>query len=164
MPMIGMGADISALIDATVAGNSDQIITNARSLLERGAPAAVLAGRVGMIAAHGDDDGHAILTLNAASTLSRWVNALSQTPGQDVPGHERELPLLVQALVATTPAVWAGQGAHYNYPEPLFPSGLSEGKTVDELIHDAVYSNDANLVERLLFGLYGTGADYRAMQ
>src|SRR5216683_2816173 len=67
-------------------------------------------------------------------------------------------------LAATAPAVRAGQAAHDTYPEPLFPSGLPEGKTVDEVMHDAIYGNNAALVERLLFGLYGTGADYRTMQ
>jgi hypothetical protein len=164
MPMIGMHTDISALLDAIVAGNTDQIIAAARSLLQQGAPAAVIAGRVGMIAAHGDQDGHAILTLNAAGCLSRWLDALPLTPEEEGRGRERELPLLVQALVATAPAVRAGQAARDTYPEPLFPSGLPEGKIVDELMHDAIYGNDAALAERLLFGLYGTGADYRTMQ
>src|SRR5207247_11362407 len=31
-------------------------------------------------------------------------------------------------------------------------------------MHEAVYSNDAVHVERLLLGLYGTGADYRTME
>jgi len=164
LPMIGMHTDISALLDAIAAGNTDQIIATARSLLQQGAPAAVIAGRVGMIAARGDQDGHAILTLNAAGCLSRWLDALPLTPEEEGRGRERELPLLVQALVATAPALRAGQAAHETYPEPLFPSGLSEGKIVDELMHDAIYSNDATLTERLLFGLYGTGADYRTMQ
>src|SRR6266581_3055537 len=164
MPMIGMYTDISALLDAIAAGNEDHIIATARPLLQQGAPAAVIAGRVGMIAAHGDQDGHAILILDAAGCLSRWLDALPLTPEEEGRGRERELPLLVQALVATAPAVRAGQAAHDTYPEPLFPSGLPEGKTVDEMMHDAIYGNDAVLVERLLFGLYGTGADYRTMQ
>src|SRR6266571_5028674 len=164
MPMIGMYTDISALLDDIAAGNEDHIIATARPLLQQGAPAAVIAGRVGMIAAHGDQDGHAILILDAAGCLSRWLDALPLTPEEEGRGRERELPLLVQALVATAPAVRAGQAAHDTYPEPLFPSGLPEGKTVDEMMHDAIYGNDAVLVERLLFGLYGTGADYRTMQ
>src|SRR5438876_4795904 len=162
--MIGMHTDISALLDAIVAGNTDQIIAAARSLLQQGAPAAVIAGRVGMIAAHGDQDGHAILTLNAAGCLSRWLDALPLTPEEEGRGRERELPLLVQALVATAPAVRAGQAARDTYPVPLFPSEIGEGKTVDELMHDAVYGNDATRIERLLFGLYGTGADYRTTE
>lgn len=161
MPMIGMGADISALVDATIAGDSNQITSTARALLQQGASAAVLLGRVGMIAAHGDADGHAILTLNAASSLSHWLTAL---PEEGVQRQERALSLLVQVLVAIAPAVRAGQSAHDTYPEPLFPSELPHGKTVDEMMHAAIYENDATLVERLLFGLYGTGADYRTMQ
>ena len=162
MPMIGMYTDISELLDAIVAGNEDRISATARPMLQQGVPAAVVGGRVGMIAAHGDKDGHAILILNAAGCMSRWLDALPLTPEEE--GRERELPLLVQALAATAPAVRAGQAAHDTYPAPLFPSGLTEGKTVDELMHDAIYSNNVMLTERLLFGLYGTGADYRTMQ
>jgi len=154
MPMIGMGADISALIDATVGGDSNQIITTARALLRQGAPAAVLLARVGMIAAHGDSDGHGILIINAAAELSRWLNVLPRNPAEDPRSRERELPLLVQALVATAAAVSAGQAAHDTYPEPFFPSELPEGETVNEKMHEAIYGNDAALVERLLFGLY----------
>jgi len=164
MPMIGMRADISALVDAIVAGNSNQIIAIARNLLLQGAPAAVIAGRVGMIAAHGDEDGHIILTLNAAGSVSRWLDALPLSPEETGRGRERELPLLVQALVAAAPAIRAGHAVHDTYPEPLFPSGLPQGKTVDDMMHEAIYSDDTILVERLLFGLYGTGADYRTMQ
>jgi hypothetical protein len=117
-----------------------------------------------MIAAHGDKDGHVILTLNAAGSVSRWLDALPLSPEEEGRGRERELPLLVQALVATAPAVRAGHAARDTYPEPLFPSGLPQGKAVDNMMHEAIYSDDATLVERLLFGLYGTGADYRTMQ
>ncbi|HLX57655.1 MAG TPA: hypothetical protein VKR83_11575 [Ktedonobacteraceae bacterium] len=167
MPTIGMGVDISTLIDAIVAGdtaNTAHITADARELLERGAPAAELAGRVGMVAAHADPDGQAILTLNATAVLSRWVASLSQAIGEDQYSHLQELPLLVQALTATAPFVKAGLATHDTYPEPLFPSGLPEGKTVDDMMREAVDHNDALQVERLLFGLYGTGADYRTMQ
>ena len=164
MPSIGMRTDISALIDATVAGDSNAILAAGRELLQRGAEAAELIGRMGMIAAHGDSDGHAILTLSAASAISRWLIALPQLPEQNGQSHERGLPLLVQALVATAPAVRAGKDAHDTYPEPFYPSEMPEGKMVDEKMHDAVYGNDATLVERLLLGLYGTGADYRTME
>src|SRR5438105_7461495 len=120
MPTVGIYVDISTLVDAT--GDSNQIITTGRELLQRGAAAAELLGRVGMIAAHGDSDGHSILTLDAAAALSRWVPTPPLAALQDIPSHKRELPLLVQALVATAPAVQAGQAAHDTYPEPLFPS------------------------------------------
>ena len=164
MPTVGMGVDISTLVDATISGDSDQIIVAGKQLLQRGATAAELLGRVGLIAAHGDSDGHAILTLDAAAALSRYFLAVVPPPEQDPQSHEQELPLLVQALVATASTVKAGQAAPHNYPDPFFPSELGEGHTVDEAMHQAVYNNDATTVERLLFGLYGTGADYRTME
>lgn len=164
MPTIGMGVDISTLVAATVSGDSNRIIAAGRILLRRGATAAELLGRVGLIAAHGDSDGHPILTLDAAAALSRFFMAIPTPPEQDPQSHEQELPLLVQALVAAAPAVKAGQEAHDSYPAPLYPSELGEGHTVDEALHQAIYGNDARQVERLLFGLYGTGADYRTME
>ena len=164
MPTIGMNINISSLENATVAGDSNQIIEIGRHLLEQGAPAAELLGRIGLIAADGDSDGHTILTLNAAGAMSRWVIALTRMQGEDTSNHARELPLLVQALVATAPTVHAGANAHITYPDPFFPSQLGEGHTVDEAMHNAVYGNDQTMVERLLFGLYGTGADYRTME
>ena len=164
MPSIGLNTDISSLIDATIAGNSDQITGVARELTQRGADASELIGRVGMIAAHGDSDGHSILTLDAASMMCRWLLALQYTLGENAPDNTRGLPFLVQALVAATPALRAGKVAQKEYPAPLFPSGLAEGQTVNSAMHDAVFSNDRTMVERLQLGLYGTGADYRTMQ
>ncbi len=164
MPSIGLNTDISSLIDATIAGNSDQITGVARELTQRGADASELIGRVGMIAAHGDSDGHSILTLDAASMMCRWLLALQYTLGENAPDNTRGLPFLVQALVAATPALRAGKVAQKEYPAPLFPSGLAEGQTVNSAMHDAVFSNDRTMVERLILGLYGTGADYRTMQ
>src|SRR6266581_9638053 len=164
MPSIGLNTDISSLIDATIAGNSDQITGVARELTQRGADASELIGRVGMIAAHGDSDGHTILTLDAASMMCRWLLALQYTLGENAPDNTRNLPFLVQALVAATPALRAGKVAQKEYPSPLFPSGLAEGQTVNSAMHDAVFSNDRTMVERLILGLYGTGADYRTMQ
>lgn len=164
MPSVGMNIDIASLIDATAAGNSDQITGVARELIQRGADASELIGRVGMIAAHGDSEGHTIMTLDAASMMCRWLIALRSTFAGDIPDHTRGLPFLVQALSAAAPAVRAGKQTQTSYPAPLFPSGLPEGQTVNSAMHDAVFGNDVTMVERLLLGLYGTGADYRTMQ
>ena len=164
MPTVGMHIDISSLIDATVASNTDQIIAVARELTQRGADASELIGRVGMVAAHGDNDGHTIITLDAASMMCRWLLALHYTLGEDTLDNTRGLPFLVQALAAAAPAVRAGKEAQKDYPAPLFPSGLAEGQTVNSAMHDAVFGNDATMVERLILGLYGTGADYRTME
>ncbi len=164
MPSVGMNTDISSLIDATISGNTDQIIAVARELTQRGANASELIGRVGMIAAHGDSDGHTILTLDAASMMCRWLLALQYTLAENTPDNTRGLPFLVQALAAATPAVRAGEKAPKEYPAPLFPSGLAAGQTVNSAMHDAVFGNDKTMIERLMLGLYGTGADYRTMQ
>ena len=164
MPSVGMNTDISSLIDATASGNTEQIIAVARELTQRGANAAELIGRVGMVAAHGDSDGHTILTLDAASMMCRWLLALQYTLAENEPDYTRGLPFLVQALATAATSVRAGEQAQKDYPEPLFPSGLTAGQTVNSAMHDAVFGNDRTMVERLMLGLYGTGADYRTMQ
>jgi hypothetical protein len=166
MASVGMNIDIATLVDATVAGDSDQIIAIGRELTQHGADASELIGRLGMIAAHGDSEGHTILTLDAASMMCRWLIHLHYTLGEDALNHTRGLPFLTQALVAAAPAVRAGKAAQerVSYPAPLYPSGLPEGQTVNSMMHEAIFGNDVTMVERLLLGLYGTGADYRTMQ
>ena len=164
MASIALRTNLSPLVDATIASDPDQIIAIAHPLLEQGGHAAELIGRIGMIAAHGDSDGHAILTLDAAGILSRWVEMLPHIIGEDRQSPLQALPLVVQALVATAPAVRAGNAADDTYPQPFFPSELPQGQTVNVKMHEALFGNDATLVERLLSGLYGTGADYRTIQ
>jgi hypothetical protein len=166
MASVGMNIDIAPLVDATSAGDSDQIIAVGRELTQHGADASELIGRIGMIAAYGDSEGHTILTLAAASMMCRWLIPLHYTLGEDTLNHTRGLPFLVQALAAAGPTVRIGKEAqeHISYPEPLYPSGLPEGQTVNSMMHEAVFGNDITMVERLLLGLYGTGADYRTIQ
>jgi hypothetical protein len=85
---------------------------------------------------------------------------------QDAP-KERTLPLLVQALKVAAPYASKGYEVHTapKYPLPLFPSELLDtGKSMNDIMREAVAKSDALLVERALLGLYGTGADYRTMQ
>src|ERR1700682_3569486 len=124
MPSVGMNTDITSLVNALAAGKTDQLPGIARELVGEGAGASELIGRIGMVAAHGDSDGHVILTLAAASMMSRWFVSLQHLLGEDPMDHRRELPLLLQAATAAIPAVQAAQGHQVNYPEPLFPSGL----------------------------------------
>jgi hypothetical protein len=182
MAAVDLRVDLSTLIDAIVeAGqpqgsnrseaptqrNISQLIATARDYLHQDKAADVLIGRIGMIAAHGDTDGHPTITLDSASMLARlayWIPAPIDT--QDTP-KERTLPLLVQALKVAAPYVRQGLEAHttQKYPSPFFPSELMDtGKSVNDIMRDAVAKSDALLVERALLGLYGTGADYRTMQ
>jgi hypothetical protein len=178
MAAVDTRADLSKLIDAVVrAGQSpeispaqadiSQLIATAREYLHQDIAADVLIGRIGMIAAHGDTDGHPTITLASASMLARlayWIPA--PIDAQDTP-KERTLPLFVQALKVAAPYVHRGIEAHATekYPSPFFPSELVDtGKSVNDTMREAVAKNDALLVERALLGLYGTGADYRTMQ
>ena len=182
MAAVDLRADLSTLIDTivgarrpqatsrsetTAPGDIDHIITTARAYLDQDKAADVLIGRIGMIAAHGDTDGHPVMTLDSASMLCRlahWIPA--PVDAQDAP-KERTLPLLVQALKVAAPYARKGYEAHAapDYPSPFFPSELLDtGKSMNDIMRDAVAQNDALLVERALLGLYGTGADYRTMQ
>ncbi|HLI09933.1 MAG TPA: hypothetical protein VKV40_25455 [Ktedonobacteraceae bacterium] len=163
MALIGMSADISALLDALAYGNMEQIISTTRDLLRQGDLAYKLAGRIGMIACHGDPDGHSILTLTAASMLSFWLYSLPRGPEYDLINREREIAILTSAFAGALPAIRAGRNTQDAYPEPFFPSDLPENKTMADMMHDAIFNNEPTMVERLLFGLYGTGADYRTM-
>ncbi|HZR39332.1 MAG TPA: hypothetical protein VFB12_04405 [Ktedonobacteraceae bacterium] len=167
MTAIELGVDLSPFVDALITGNSEQIIAVAREHLQHNESASVLIGRIGMIAAQGDTEGHTVITLAAAAMLSRLLFTIPAPVGSDgqAASEERALPLFVQALLAAAPAVRAGHTVKPEYPRPLFPSELLDtGKTVNDVMREAVQKNDTTLAERALFGLYGTGADYRTMQ
>jgi hypothetical protein len=164
MPTIGMAVDISTLIDATIANNTDQMIEIGRSLLQRGAPAAELLGRAGITAAHADPDGQTILMLDALAAFSRWCLSFPPLTSQEPPNHERELPLLVQGLLSARPALQAGINVTNTYPDPIFPSKLPDDRTVNDEIRDAIDHNNRTRVEQFLLGLHGTGADYRTIE
>ena len=166
MAAVELSFDLSVLIDALTAGDKAQILTLAQNYLQRGDNPEVLLGRVGMLAVKGDPDGHPSITLAAAAMLCRLLHTIPDAVEPQAQGRakERALPLFVEPLLLAAPAVRASNTASVAYPAPLFPSGLDEGHTVNEAMHDAVYNNDARMAERLLLGLYGTGADYRALQ
>ncbi len=165
MAAIELHIDLSTLVDAVVSGNRTEIVAVARELLQQGRAADVLIGRIGLIAAQGDPDGHPTITLTAAAMLSRMLHFMPAPPDSAEPPRERALPLLAQALFAAIPAVQAGNTAQITYPEPFFPSALvGSDKTVDDVMREAVAQNDVVLAERVLLGLFGTGADYRTME
>jgi hypothetical protein len=164
MAQVSMGVDLSTLVNTLIEGNTDSIIAAAREHLQHGEQVDVLIGRIGMIAVQGDPEGHPSITLAAAAMLSRLIHTIPAPIDSDTTTAERALPLFVRALVTAIPAVRAGHQIQAHYPEPLFPSELPEGKTVNEMMHQAVYNNDTLLAERLLFGLYGSGADYRTIE
>jgi hypothetical protein len=166
MASVELSLDLSALIDALVAGDKAQIMALAQNYLQHGDNPEVLLGRVGMLAVKGDADGHPSMTLAAAAMLCRLLHTIPDPIDAQAQerAKQRTLPLFVEPLLLAAPSVRAGNTASIDYPAPLFPSGLGEGHTVNEAMDTAVYNNDTQMVERLLLGLYGTGADYRALQ
>ncbi|HEU5375925.1 MAG TPA: hypothetical protein VFV38_10835 [Ktedonobacteraceae bacterium] len=163
MLSVAVRNNLTTFVDAMIAGDKEALTRVAHETIARAEDASELIGKIGLIAMHGDSDGHAVLTLSAASMLCRRLIALRHVLGEEAPNQARGIPLVVQALLAAAPAVKIGKDTPDNYPEPLFPSGLPADETVGSAIQKAIYGRDTNMVERLLFGLYGTGADYRSI-
>jgi len=164
MAAVELRLDLSALINALVANDKAHILSIARTYLQHGDDPSVILGRVGIVAAPGDADGHSTITLAAAAMLSRLLHTLPEPLDPQVQAQEQRLPLFVEPLLASINSVQAGYNAAPVYPAPFFPSGIPEGHTVNEAVHNAVYNNDPIMTERLLSGLYGTGADYRSLE
>ncbi|GHO45460.1 hypothetical protein [Ktedonospora formicarum] len=164
MAQVEMRVDLSSVLNAALEENTEKIIASGRELLQDTNSPDVLLGRLGMIAVHGDKDGHPSSTLGTAAMLSRLIHFMPEPVNSTIPVKERALPIFVQAVKTASAALRAGSKVEPSYPEPLFPSDLGEKETVNEAMRKAVHNNDTSGVERLLFGLYGSGADYRTME
>jgi hypothetical protein len=163
MSSVAVRNNLSTFIDAVLAGNSQALEQATHEVISRTEDTCELLGRIGLLAMRGDSEGHAVLTLGATSMLCRWLIALRHVLGEDTEGQTIGLPLLVQACTAAAPAVRAGLHVEPAYPQALFPSELPADETVSSAMLKAVSSGNVTMVERLLFGLYGTGADYRTL-
>src|SRR5260370_41330405 len=163
MSSVAVRNNLSTFIDAVVASDSQELTRAAREVISRAEDASELIGQIGLIAMRGDSEGHAVLTLGAASMLCRWLIALRYVLGEDTQGQANGVPLVVQALLAVAPAVKAGKDVQVNEPNAIFPSARKENETVAMKMREAIYAHDAVTTERLLLGLFGTGADYRAI-
>jgi hypothetical protein len=165
MAALELGVDISPLIDAVISGERDRIISSTRALLEQERNADVLLGRVGIIASKGDPQGQITITLATAAMLARFLHTRPAPLDQEVPSQLRTLPLFVRALEIAAPAVRSGNTRTITEPTPFFPSELVEtDKSINTVLNEAVATNDITMIERILLGFYGTGADYRALQ
>lgn len=163
MSSVAVHTHLPTIIEAVAAGDRQTLARTAREAIARAEDASELIGEIGLIAMHGDSEGHTVLMLGAAATLCRKLIALRNVLGEDAQEQASGIHLVTQVLTAATPAVKAGKDAPRDYPEAIFPSAIPENETVGTRLHQAVYSGDAVTTERLLFGLYGTGADYRAL-
>ncbi|MEO7020498.1 MAG: hypothetical protein ABI234_10145 [Ktedonobacteraceae bacterium] len=164
MSSVAVRTHFSTLIELINAGDQAGLTKAVNDVIARAEDASELIGQVGLVAMHGDSDGHVVLTLGAASMLCRWLIPLRYALGEEGQDQVRGIALVVQALMAAAPAVRAGKDAPQNYPQPLFPGELStEATAVGTAMQKAIFGRDPKMVERLLFGLFGTGADYRAI-
>ena len=164
MSSVAVRNNLSTCIEALNAGDAQALSRAAHETIASAEDAYELIGKVGLIAMRGDSDGHVVLTLGAASVLCRWLISLRHVLGDEEQERTRGVDLAMQALLAAAPAVKAGKNAPQDYPQPLFPGELStDAKAVSVAMHKAIFTGDLNRVERLLFGLFGTGADYRAI-
>ncbi len=164
MAAVELRLDLSALINALVANDKAHILDIAHNYLHHGDNFSVILGRIGMIAAQGDADGHSTITLAAAAMLSRLLHTLPEPLDPQAQTSDSTLPLFVEPLLATVNSVKAGNNASPQHPAPFFPSGLGDKQSVNDAVNQAIYHTDALMTERLLLGLYGTGADYRALE
>lgn len=164
MAAVELRLDLSALINAVVANDKASILDIARNHLKHGDNLSVILGRMGMLASQGDRDGHPTITLTAAALLSRLLHTLPEPLDPQVQPKDAFLPLFIAPLLAAADAIRAGNNAAPQIPAPFYPSGLGEEHSVNEAVHQAVYTNDPLMTERLLLGLYSTGADYRALE
>ncbi|GCE28001.1 hypothetical protein KDA_34850 [Dictyobacter alpinus] len=165
MAAVELRVDLSTLIDAVVSGDNTRIVSSARALLEQDRNADVLIGRIGVLASKGDPEGHVTITLAAAAMLARALRVRPAPLDTELPPQIRTLPLFVRALITAAPAVRNGQNARYEKPKAFFPSELLDtNESVNDVMNRAITENDVSLTERILLGLYGTGADYRTLQ
>lgn len=163
MSSVAVHTHLSSIIDAVATGDRQAIARSAHGAIARAEDASELIGQIGLLAMRGDHEGHTVLLLGAAGMLCRKLIALRHVLGEDGQEQVSSVSLATQVLAAAAPVVQAGKDAPRQYPRAIFPSDLPENETVASRMHRAVYERDALTVERLLFGLYGTGADYRAL-
>ena len=81
MSSVAVRNNLATFIDAVAAGDRQALTSLAEETLARAEDASELLGRIGLVAMRGDSDGHAVLTLGAASTIARWLIALRHTLG-----------------------------------------------------------------------------------
>jgi hypothetical protein len=163
MSSVAVRNHFPTFLQAVISEDRPALTRAVQEHITRAEDASELIGRMGLIAMRGDNEGHPVLALAAASALCRWLIALRHLLGEENPEQAIGLPLVIESLLAGAPAIRAGNDAPHKDPEPIFPSALGEKETVGAKMQQAIYASDTITVERLLSGLDGTGADYRTI-
>lgn len=161
-------ADTTPLLEAIAASDTDRVLRETIDLVGmQKAPAAKIAGRVGLAALWGNADPHALGVLATVGRVSEWMRTIpaGPEPGDDTRRKLAAVYPLAQAFLAVADAVRKGlPDQHPSLPEPILPGELNDDETVYGAIGDAFAQRDLNTIRALLMGYHATGADYRSFQ
>jgi hypothetical protein len=165
MAAIELRLDLSDLIDAVRNGDNTQAISIARQLLEQERHADILIGRIALAALAADHDGTVVQTLAAIAMLARFLQARPAPLDTQIPPQTRALPLFARAFQVAGPTLREAANTEITTPSGFAPSSLFDsGKSVNDVVNEAVQTGDALMTERALLGLFDTGADYRTLE
>src|SRR5262245_13259919 len=160
-------ANITALLEAITAGNEEGTIREVLTLLgPEKVPPAKIAARVGIPAAWGDGDGHALGVLSVAGRVAEWMRAIPIGPEPQAELRRQLAPALplVQGFAAVADRVKRGlPEPHPALPPPIPPADVKHEQGPLGALRDALAARDLDMTRRILMGYYATGADYRAL-
>lgn len=162
-----VNADISALLDA-IASEDEQGVTNATLQLlgPENVPPAKVAARVGIPAAWGSTDGHALNVLSVAGRVADWMRSIPIGPEPHAETRRNLAPALplVQGFLAAAEGVRKGlPEPHPALPEPISPADVHHAGGPLGALREAIAKQDLTMTRRILLGYYATGTDYRSL-
>ncbi len=166
MPML-VHANITTLLEAISTGDERGVIRETLTLLgDAKAPPAKIAARVGVAAAWGGGDGHALSVLSVAGRVAEWMRAipLSTDPKAELRRQLAPALPLVQGFLAVSDRVRAGLiEPHPSLPEGIPPAEVTHPDGPLGALREALAARDLDKTRRILMGYYATGADYKAL-
>ncbi len=160
-------ANITTLLEAITSGDERGVIRETLTLLgSEKVPPAKVAARVGVAAAWGGGDGHALSVLSVAGRVAEWMRAIPLST--DAKAEERRqlapaLPL-VQGFLAVAAAVRSGlPEPHPSLPQGIPPAEVTHADGPLGALREALAARELERTRRILLGYYATGADYKAL-
>jgi hypothetical protein len=166
MPML-VHANITALLDALAARDEDTVIRETLTLLgPEKVPPAKIAARVGIPAAWGGGDGHALSVLAVAGRVAEWMRAIPLGPEPEAEGRRQLGPALplAQGLLAVADRVQTGlPEPHPTLPQGIPPADVKHPDGPLGALREALAAKDLERTRAILMGYYATGVDYRAL-
>lgn len=162
-----VSANITTLLDAISQGDEPTVIRETLTLLgAEKVPPAKVAARVGIAAAWGGVDGHALSVLSVAGRVAEWMRSLplSTEAGADTRRQLAPALPLVQGFLAVADRVRAGlPEPHPSLPQGIPPADLKHADGPLGALREALATRDLEQTRRILMGYYATGTDYRSL-